>query len=79
MRQVGAIADERERAATAGGKPGPARSSAFTSVSRRFTDDINALVGALNQTTAHFVRCMKPNHRSYIAIILHYHPLRCAA
>jgi len=50
-----AIAEARE-AAAAGSKPGPARSSAFTSVAKRFADDINALIAALNSTTAHFVR-----------------------
>ena len=39
------------------------RGAAFASVSRRFTEDINALVATLNGTTAHFIRCMKPNAR----------------
>ena len=56
------IADEREKAAQAAAKPG-ARAAAFASVSKRFVDDINALTTALNQTTAHFVRCMKPNSK----------------
>ena len=58
-REVVALAEAREKAAAEGARPG-AKSAAFASVSKRFVDDINALVGALNQTTAHFVRCMKP-------------------
>ena len=54
-RAIVAIAEARE-AAAAGPKPGPTRSSAFTSVAKRFADDINALIAALNSTTAHFVR-----------------------
>ena len=61
-RQIAQIAEDRDTAAAAAAKPGT-RSAAFASVSKRFTDDINALVNALNQTTAHFVRCMKPNPR----------------
>ena len=61
-RQLAKIADERDQAAAAAAKPG-GRSAAFASVCKRFTDDINALLTALNQTTAHFVRCMKPNPR----------------
>ena len=62
VKQLAQIADEREKAAAASAKPG-ARSAAFASVSKRFVDDINALLTALNQTSAHFVRCMKPNGR----------------
>eukprot|EP00966_Prymnesium_polylepis_P203573 4716358-Prymnesium_polylepis.1 len=61
-REIAQIAEARDTAAAAAAKPG-ARSAAFASVSKRFTDDINALINALNQTTAHFVRCMKPNPR----------------
>merc|ERR1719230_2042696 len=61
-RQLAQIADEREAAAAAAAKPG-ARSAAFASVSKRFVDDINSLLTALNSTSAHFVRCMKPNSR----------------
>ena len=87
-REIVALAEAREKAAAEGARPG-AKSAAFASVSKRFVDDINTLVGALdqttthlpthlptyplthpthsagalNQTTAHFVRCMKPNPR----------------
>ena len=61
-REIVEIAAARERAAAADAKPG-AKSAAFASVSRRFVEDINALVAALHETTAHFVRCMKPNPR----------------
>ena len=33
----------------------------FTSVGRRFISDVNGLIEQLNQTKAHFVRCIKPN------------------
>ena len=61
-REIVALAEAREKLAAEGARPG-AKSAAFASVSKRFVDDINALIGALNQTTAHFVRCMKPNPR----------------
>ena len=62
VREIGRAAEDREAAALAAAKPG-ARVGAFASVSSRFVKDINALIDALNQTTAHFVRCMKPNPR----------------
>ena len=44
-------------AAAATGKKG----MQFNSVSRRFINDLNALMDDLNSTKAHFIRCMKPN------------------
>ena len=49
-REIVALAEAREKAAAEGARPG-AKSAAFASVSKRFVDDINTLVGALDQTT----------------------------
>ena len=37
------------------------KASSFNSVSRRFINDLNALMVDLNSTKAHFTRCIKPN------------------
>ena len=42
-------------------KPGKRKGAAFNSVSRRFINDLDALMVDLNSTHAHFVRCLKPN------------------
>jgi len=63
-RALAQIAADRDESATAGNAKSGARSvGGFASVSKRFVDDINSLVNTLNMTTAHFVRCMKPNAR----------------
>ena len=49
---------------TATCSPAPAegkRGGSFNSVSRRFINDLNSLMGDLNATDAHFIRCVKPN------------------
>ena len=51
-REIVALAEAREKAAAEGARPG-AKSAAFASVSKRFVDDINTLVGALDQTITH--------------------------
>ena len=43
-------------ASSAGGKKG----QSFSSVSRRFINDLNLLMDDLNATKAHFIRCIKP-------------------
>ena len=37
------------------------KANQFNSVSRRYINDLNALMADLNSTKAHFVRCIKPN------------------
>ena len=37
------------------------KGNTFNSVSRRFINDLNALMTDLNATKAHFIRCIKPN------------------
>ena len=52
----------KDKLATDGGKGGGGRvGGGNASVSKRFCDEIADLVGTLDQTTAHFVRCIKPN------------------
>ena len=46
---------------TTEGDAGGRKANTFNSVSRRFINDLNALMVDLNSTKAHFVRCIKPN------------------
>ena len=67
-REMVQLAVAREEAAApptnANGRGGPkAGPKAAASVSKRFSASLKELTAALEQTTAHFVRCIKPNPR----------------
>ena len=61
--------------------PAAKKGNTFNSVSRRFINDLNALMTDLNATKAHFIRCIKPNtslQKSIFTPTLVLTQLRCS-
>ena len=55
------FADDAAALADAAKGGGGKKGGSFNSVARRYINDLNQLMADLNTTTAHFVRCIKPN------------------
>ena len=55
------FADDAAALADAAKGGGGKKGGSFSSVARRYINDLNQLMADLNTTNAHFVRCIKPN------------------